>query len=225
MRLEDPLPSTDTKERILDVAEELFAEHGFTGTSLRRITSEAGVNLAAVNYHFGSKEALLEAVFARTLDVMNGERLARLDEVVREAGEEGPPLEEILRAFVLPTIRMARDPRSRMFRKLTMRIHAEPDQVVVLRIFVERFREVISRFLPAIHRAVPGVAPEEIAWRMRFSVSTMIHAMGAPSMMHSLWSERSAGPDEDEMVERLLDFIAAGIRHTRSRNAAEGAAR
>ena len=96
---------TGTKQRILDVAERLFAERGFSGTSLRTIIGEAGVNLAAVHYHFHSKDALLEAVILRRLEPVNRERLAML-EACEHAARGGPPaVEDILRAFIEPTVR------------------------------------------------------------------------------------------------------------------------
>ena len=79
MSLRAVKPQHETRTRILDAAEELFMQHGFEGTSMRLLTTKAGVNLAAVNYHFGSKDALIEAVFRRRLDPMNAARIAALE--------------------------------------------------------------------------------------------------------------------------------------------------
>src|SRR5436305_9155666 len=98
-------PRVDTKQRILDSAERLFAEHGVEGASLRTITSDAQVNLAAIHYHYHSKEALLDAVLVRRLEPINRERLDRLS-----ACGENPSLEEILHAFVAPAVRVGADP-------------------------------------------------------------------------------------------------------------------
>ena len=100
----------DTKEKMLRAAESLFSEHGFTATSVRMITAEADVNLAAMHYHFGSKEKLIIELFAWRLDPLNRERLELLDQFEAEAGEEPPALERILEAFVGPPIRLSRDP-------------------------------------------------------------------------------------------------------------------
>src|SRR5258706_565485 len=102
-------PESSTKDRILDSAERLFAEHGFDGVSLRSIIAEAGVNLAAVHYHFHSKEALMDAVIGRRVGPLNQERLALLDKVEVEAGDEPAPLERILEALLIPTVRLVRD--------------------------------------------------------------------------------------------------------------------
>src|SRR5512135_2921410 len=100
-----------TKERILDTAETLFMEQGFEGTSLRAITAAAGVNLAAVNYHFGSKEDLFQAVLTRRLDPMNQQRVDLLARYEQEAGPEPVRCERILSALFIPALRLARDPR------------------------------------------------------------------------------------------------------------------
>jgi len=102
----------DTKERILDTAERLFSEQGYAATSLRGIIAEAGVNLAAVHYHFHSKEALLEAVILRRSVPANRERLALLSRFEEEADGNPPALEKVIEAFVSPTLQMSRDPRS-----------------------------------------------------------------------------------------------------------------
>src|SRR5437868_9978051 len=101
--------SQDTKTRILDVAEGLFMEHGCEATSLRQLTAAAGVNLAAVNYHFGSKEELFQAVLTRRLDPMNQERIERLDRLEREAAARPLTCERILSAMLIPALRLARD--------------------------------------------------------------------------------------------------------------------
>ena len=99
-----------TKDRILDAAESLFMEHGFEATSLRAITAAAGANLASVNYHFGSKEVLFQAVLTRRLDPMNQERLDLLTRLEREAEPDALPCDRILSAMFTPALKLARDP-------------------------------------------------------------------------------------------------------------------
>jgi len=103
MNLRAVKPQHETRTRILDAAEELFMQHGFEATSMRQLTAKAGVNLAAVNYHFGSKDALIEAVFRRRLDPMNAARIAELEKL------EGPSPEAIIRAFIGPGLRLLED--------------------------------------------------------------------------------------------------------------------
>src|SRR6185437_4699099 len=120
--------SADTKTRILDAAEELFTEHGFEATSLRQLTTAAGVNLAAVNYHFGSKEELFQAVLTRRLDPMNQERIELLEALEREAGARPPSCEKVLFAMLIPALRLARDEKrgGKNFLRVLGRAYADP---------------------------------------------------------------------------------------------------
>src|SRR3954471_14093749 len=107
MTLRAVKPPHETRTRILDAAEELFMQHGFEGTSMRLLTAKAGVNLAAVNYHFGSKDALVEAVFRRRLHPINVARVAELDKL--EATDGAPSPGAIIRAFITPGLRLMAD--------------------------------------------------------------------------------------------------------------------
>src|SRR5512145_2409687 len=132
MSLRAVKPQHETRTRILDAAEELFMLHGFEGTSMRQLTSKAGVNLAAVNYHFGSKDALIEAVFRRRLDPINAARIAALERLEAEAG--GRPLapEVVIRAFVGESLRMIEDARGggRNFIRLLGRTYTDPSKEI-----------------------------------------------------------------------------------------------
>src|SRR4249920_2994413 len=120
--------SADTKTRILDAAEQLFMEHGFEATSLRSLTSAASVNLAAVNYHFGSKEELFQAVLTRRLDPMNQERIDLLTRMEREAGDKAVSCEKLISAMLVPALRLARDEKrgGKHFLRLLGRAYADP---------------------------------------------------------------------------------------------------
>ena len=128
MPLRSIKPPHETRTRILDAAEELFMQHGFEGTSMRLLTAKAGANLAAVNYHFGSKDALIEALFRRRLDPMNAARLAALEKLESEAGGRPLAAEAIIRAFVGESLRMIEDNRSggRNFIRLLGRTYTDP---------------------------------------------------------------------------------------------------
>jgi AcrR family transcriptional regulator len=113
-----------TKERILTAAELLFAQRGFDGASLRQLTAAAGVNLAAVNYHFGSKDRLVEEVFRRRLDTLNAHRLAALSKV---AGRGETTLEDVLDAFIRPALALSSDGSGSLFMRVLARAFAEHD--------------------------------------------------------------------------------------------------
>jgi AcrR family transcriptional regulator len=201
----------DTKERILNTAEKFFAERGYGATSLRSIIAAAKVNLAAVHYHFRTKEALLDAVLKRRLEPVNRERLAMLDEFEKAAGTMPAPLENVLTALIDPPLRLAREPANASFVKLMGRIHADGDAVLIRK----HFGAVVERFLLAIHRAVPDLATDELRWRAYFGVAILAHTL--------LGTKTFLGVTGDATTERLVTFISAGFRapvaaETRSRS-------
>jgi AcrR family transcriptional regulator len=195
---------TDTKEKILDTAERLIGEQGYAATSLRHVIAEAGVNLAAVHYHFGSKEELLDAVVARKVAPVNEARLARLDRVEAEAGSALPNVERILEAFLIPTAEVAEG--SPDFVRLMGRMLAEG----VMPGIVERhFQATGRRFVTALRRALPELPQEELLWRVHFMVGAMAHAMcGAP-----IFPLAAGHPADMELrMQRLVTFLGAGFR-------------
>ncbi len=161
-------PGHETRTRILDVAEELFAESGFHGTSLRAVTTRASANLAAVNYHFGSKEGLLRAVLQRHIGPVNQARLARLDELEREAGSRPIELEALVRVFVEAPLRhfLGLGRHGRVVMRFLGRSQTEPHELVQA-IVAEHFTEVARRFHSALCRTLPDLPPAELAWRLR----------------------------------------------------------
>lgn len=213
--------SAPTRERILDAAERLFAQHGFTGTSLRRIVSEAEVNLAAVNYHFGSKEALLRAVVARLVEPTNAARLARLDAVEAAAGV-APALEAVLDAFIAPVVRRAHElgPRAGILGILFGRSgHDSPG--VVRGILREQFQVVRDRFLDALERALPGEPREHLAWKLHATIGAMSFCATNPGT-NALLPPLFDPDDHDRSIERLVSFAVSGFRAPFAAPAVEG---
>lgn len=201
----------DTKERILDAAETLLADFGFDGTSMRAVTSTAGVNLAAANYHFGSKEALLTAVLARRFDPINRQRLALLDAL--EAGGSEPTIEDLLRAFHEPAFREigALGETGIRFVQLAGRMHSAAN-ARVRTLFLSLFREVIGRFVPAFHRALPGLSDGDLHWKLHFMVGAMAHVLAFSPHDDCAAILGTGGFDPDEALEALLTFCSAGMR-------------
>jgi|SRR5581483_5807052 len=202
---------TDTKERILDTAERLFAEQGYGATSLRSIIAGAEVNLAAVHYHFRNKEALLDAVLKRRLEPVNRERLAMLDECERAAGDGPLPVECVLTAFIAPPLRLAREVAHGGFVKLMGRIVGDGDAALMRR----HFGEVMDRFKRAFERANPELPADEVLWRAFFSVAVLAHTLLGTKAMIGIAGEAT--------TERLVNFLSAGFRaplSTESRSSA-----
>jgi AcrR family transcriptional regulator len=203
----------DTKTRILDTAEQLFADNGFTATSLRTITTEAGVNLAAVNYHFGSKEALLAEVLGRRFRPINQERLELLDALEAEVGESTPSLEPVLRAFLVPAFRalLASGDQGAKFMQLIGRTHSETNEKIQ-GMFFKLFEGVIQRFTEAFHGALPELSVDEVKLRMLFVIGAMAHTLAlshkVPWLSEKIHHQSASG----EVLENLIQFAAEGMR-------------
>ena len=202
----------DTKERILDTAERLFSEQGYAATSLRGIIAAAGVNLAAVHYHFHSKEALLEAVILRRSVPANHERLALLDRFEKEAGGNPPSLEKVIEAFVAPTLQMSRDPHSggMVFMQLLGRLHAEDD--LLSRILTSQFGDVFQRFGAALRAALPDLPKEELFWRLNLAIGALAQTLRSGSRDLETISDLSLSFNSETALERLVAFLSAGFR-------------
>ena len=202
-----------TKDRILDAAEALFALNGSSGASLRAITRRAKVNLAAVHYHFGSKDRLLEAVLARRLLPLNAERIRRLETYQKEAGRKKERLENIIEAMVGPALRLSRDEnkRGRIFMRLLGRLVLEPD-ARIQNLLTGQFETVLKKFMPSLTVALPHLSPEDFFWRLHFLVGSMAHTM-ADSERIRLISGGMCDPDDTEgTVQCLVTFLCGGLR-------------
>jgi AcrR family transcriptional regulator len=206
-------PTQKTCERILDAAEQLFAEHGIRATSLRAITREADVNLAAVHYHFGSKEGLLDAVIERQAQVVNESRLDELARLEQQAGGEGPTPEALLAAFILPAVSRLRDlgPRGQHLPQLLARIEAQPADVVE-ELLRKHFGEVARRFVEALTRALPEHTAETIAERLRFTAALIAHLFSGNFHLDVIPGHPPSSRNPLEQIEHALYFLAAGLR-------------
>jgi len=200
---------TDTREALLDAAESLFAEHGVQAASLRAITQQAGANLAAVHYHFGSKEGLVRAVFSRRVGPLNQERLRRLDECEREGGG----VEEVVRAFIEPVLEMRRETPegSRQFGRLMGRSFNEPNEEVRT-ILTEELGPMVRRFAGALARRLPHLPEPEILWRFHFVAGAMAHTLSCGYLLERYSEGACRAGDVEEALEHLITFLAAGLR-------------
>jgi AcrR family transcriptional regulator len=196
-----------TKDRILGAAEELFAQHGFAGTSLRQVTSRADVNIAAVNYHFGSKENLVNEVFRRRMDEMSAQRMARLEAALADGACN---LEAVLAAFVEPALAMAQDRHGGgAFIRVIARAYAEKNDS--LRKFLsDQYGHVPRAFARAIARCLPDLPKDQLYWRLDFLSGALTYAMADFGMI-----KRPPGSTESSHRERaareLIRFAVAGF--------------
>jgi len=200
-----------TKDRILAAAEELIAQTGVARTSLRAITALARVNLAAVNYHFGSKDGLVEEVYRRRLEPLNRARLANLDRL--EKRRRKPSLEDILEAFMTPVASLARDPAQGgpTVMRLLGQTHAEAEAPFKAW-FAGEYRRVLERYHAALCMALPDLPPEDVRWRLQFLVGALTYPVAERQLVELVSGEAIDPEDVYLLVDRLLPFIAAGFR-------------
>jgi len=199
-----------TKERILDATERLFARQGVGATSLRAITAEAGVNTAAIHYHFGSKQGLLEAVLARRFAPLNQERLKRLEQLEVAAGDGPVPPRGLLEAFLAPVVAMRAElgEHAPLLGSLMawLRIESERGAEGIPKRY---FEDVKRRFASAACRGRDDLDLEEAIERLDYAVGAMGHVM----VNEGFATSAGAGVTTALLarVDRLVDFLAPGF--------------
>jgi len=213
MNLRSVKPVSETQTRILDAAEELFLLHGFEGASMRMLTARAGVNLAAINYHFGSKDALIEAVLRRRLDPMNASRIAALDRLEADAAGRALAPEAIIGAFVGTSLRMIEDARGggRNFIRLLGRTYTDPDKRIRA-LIGQLYAPAMERYKAAFTRALPDLPAEELVWRMHFMFGTLSYTLAATDTVQLIAGCKPEDRYDARLLEaRLTAFLAAGL--------------
>jgi AcrR family transcriptional regulator len=172
MEISDP---PDTKSRILIAAESLFAKHGYAGVTLRQITAQAGVNLAAVNYHYYDKESLYREILTARLRIINRRRLDLLTAAGVRAGDDPIPLPEVIEALARPLFLPDPTPGTVGCRLLGRLLAERPgftDELIRT-----EFQPVMTRFGQAIRRHMPALPPADFVWRFSFVIGAMHHAL------------------------------------------------
>lgn len=207
------IPESGSKRKLLDAAELLFAEKGFEAVSVRDITQYAKTNVAAVNYHFGSRDNLLTLVMMRYITPVTEERIVRLDELEKQWGKKAVPLEEVIDALVRPLVGQVKKSElaERLFYKLTGRICAEQGSGLPSQI-EEQFRRTGERFSKAFAKSLPTVPMEELAWRIHFVIGGMIHMLTHQEIFSRVSGGASGAPSMEVTLSRFIDFAAAGLR-------------
>ncbi|HWA62221.1 MAG TPA: TetR/AcrR family transcriptional regulator [Caulobacteraceae bacterium] len=207
---EDAEREAATKAQVLTAAERLFALHGFQNVSVRDITAEAGVNLASVNYHFGSKDALLFEIFRRRTSELNRERARMLHEAADRHGGK-PPVREILRAYFEPAMRWS-SPESGRGVSIQFIIRSRSEGTEAMREALRSDVSHLRRFADALIAARPDLAPEDVYWRLHFCLG-MLHNNRFIEFdrLHVLSDGLTREGDVDALLNRMLDFAEAGF--------------
>ncbi|WP_305456703.1 TetR/AcrR family transcriptional regulator [Photobacterium leiognathi] len=200
----------ETKSRILDAAELLFAEHGFNETSLRTITSKAGVNLASVNYHYGDKKTLVRAVLSRYLDVFMP---ALEGELERLLTRDDFTMEDVFQCGKSPLVSLDgyRTNGATVFMSLLGRGYT--DVQGHLRWFItNRYKTVLSLFVQAVCRANPSLDPETLFWRLHFTLGAVVFTMASSTALCEIAeNDFSSQVKTEDLIDRLVPYLAAGV--------------
>ncbi|MCI0508747.1 TetR family transcriptional regulator [Chromohalobacter marismortui] len=207
------MAQTDTVTRILDTAEVLFAERGFAETSLRTITSKAKVNLAAVNYHFGSKKALIQAVFARYLDPFSERFHQALDDLEAHYQGEPIPLEVLLETLARTVLEVPAERNSlKVFMRLLGLAYTQA-QGHLRRYIQDHYGNVFSRFSDLVRRATPELPEAERFWRLHFMLGTVIFTLsGLDALRDIADKDYHEHVSVRDLIRRLRPVVVAGMQ-------------
>ena len=208
----------ETRERLLDAAEQIFAERGFEGASIRAVTQAAGASVSAANYHFGSKEALLRETLLRRVGPLNERRLARLDALEADANGRPLKLETIVEAFLRPVFEehAASDDATARFRQVAARIYSDPPDVVA-EMKRELFGPTATRFVAALAAALPEKSRAEVELGFQLTVGVMVHVIsghlvtvpGPEEGECECWTARLS---DESVLQQMVAYVVAGLR-------------
>ncbi|GAB6909276.1 putative Transcriptional regulator, TetR family [Desulfosarcina cetonica] len=203
----------DTKTRILTMAETLFAQNGFRQTTISQLARRAGVNQAAVNYHFGSKAGLIEQVLERRLQPIHHVRMQRLEAIRAATTQRGatPDVAEVLRAFIEPAFCLTQGADGgRNFLLIASRVMVEPDEAIRA-LFLRHFRPAFILLFTLMQKSLGGMPENELLWRMHFVVGALGHAMRVHGTVMPPADLFPADRSVDTMVRSLVAFLTAGM--------------
>ena len=209
-KIQSARTTASTPDRILQSAERLFSERGIDGVSLREITTDSGVNSAALHYHFGSKIAVLERIFERRA-LPIAEQRERLLSALKTNRHGQAEVEDILYAFLRPALEMQDSADGDSFRLLRARLAFEREEVR-RRVLDKTFNKSSQMALKALSRALSHLSAEELHWRFHFLLGSMVYTMAQPGRIESLSGEKINTRDWEKALERLVTFAAAGFR-------------
>ncbi len=206
-----PRSADETRERILNAAEKLFAERGFHGVTVRQITREAGVDVALANYHFGPKTALYATVLHRRADIIIEERMKLLDEVERRANGK-PALLDIIAAYAQPYISRAKpeEPEWRAYFRVLAHANTSPEWSAD--VFSDSFNPQVRRFIGSLRLALPDCPVERLYWCYHFFSGALTLSFAQTGRVDDISEGRCADRDIASFYRYLIPFVTAGTK-------------
>ncbi|WP_105902722.1 TetR/AcrR family transcriptional regulator [Vibrio gangliei] len=199
-----------TKAKIMDVAEALFAEHGFNDTSLRTITTKANVNLASVNYHFGDKKTLVRAVLNRYLEAF----MPALEKTLTELNQqENYTMTDVFNTLIQPLLSLDKLRPNGASRFMLLTGRGYTDVQGHLRWFITtRYSSVLNLFSSSVQKANPKLDPETLFWRLHFTLGTCVFTMSSSKALAEIaYNSYGKKVDSDVLIQQLIPFLAAGV--------------
>ncbi|HYZ31948.1 MAG TPA: TetR/AcrR family transcriptional regulator [Crenalkalicoccus sp.] len=200
-----------TRERILAVAQALFAEHGYAATPTRAIAQAAGVNLAQLHYHFGAKRDLYKAAYRRGAERVTEARRQALAEAEAEHPDGAIPLERLVRAFVEPFMLNSATPEGSASMRMHARLHAEPEDIGK-EVLAQVYDETTLAYLEAFRRALPQLAFETVCWRIYFMMGAYRYTLLRTGRLEMMSGGACDSGDFTRAVEEIVPFLVAGLR-------------
>lgn len=205
-------PPSPKSERILDVAEELFALHGYDGVTLRQIATGAGVDVALASYHFGKKLDLFKAVFERRAGELNETRLAALRQYQAEAGPGGPSVEQIVAAFLLPLEKAQHNGGRGWTNYLALVAYINNSPYWGPKMMSKLFDKLVLEFIAALRKALPGAREADIFWCFQNLSGALTLALAKTGRIDKLSGGACKSSDLAAAFEHMIPFAAAGFR-------------
>src|SRR4051812_26816719 len=208
-----PGGTSNVREAILANAEKMFADRGYAGTTLREIADGSRVTQALINYYFGSKFALFEEVYLRRAVEVAQERLVNLEtlEQIESLTGDAPAVEDIVRAFLEPTIALRATPEGRNFLRLQSRLHTEPPQLSY-KLRTEAYDRSTRGYVRLLRKVMPRLSPLDAYWRVTMMIGTYLYAFSDTHRMEELAGSDYDATDSAAVLEQVTRFLTGGLQ-------------
>ncbi|WP_338617368.1 TetR/AcrR family transcriptional regulator [Pigmentiphaga sp. CHJ604] len=205
-----PEGTSVVRDDILDAAEELFSNLGYAGTTLREIADQAKVTQALINYYFGSKYGLYEAVFMRRSQIISQQRLENLAQLQAKPGR--PKVRDVVQAFLMPTLAFRATPEGRSFLRLQARLHTEPPQISY-KLRTDAYGNSTRLYVDAVRKALPNLPELDAYWRVTLMVGTYLYAFSDTHRMEEMAPPGLYDPDDtDSLIDQVTRFVTGGMQ-------------
>ena len=201
----------ETRERILDAAEELFAAHGFHGASMRDVAEAIGSGIALVTYHFGTKDMLFNMVIKRRAAYMAHERILALD--TARARVRGKPLlvEDLVSGYVWPFVERS-VAGGKGWKNYSLFVARHANSPEFSKVLSEHYDPVARQYLNEFERTFPSMLQKDLYYAFSFMVGAMVASVAEPGRVEHLSFGQIKANDVEEVFQRMLPFLSAGFK-------------